>query len=162
MSRQDSSRKWVYSLLYSVGTVWGAAAGFAVVLHGLNSILSAPLNFVLDLYMVAFGVAIVIIECHERCAQVEWFAASNRRERGKWVLGLLLVASLCLNQWTLTGLGAGGATLSRALGLGLRMFGLDQDHDQDQDQDQEDLNDLTEEEHVQLQSRQGPNDDFFV
>ena len=85
----------------------------------------------------------VIIECHERCAQEEWFAASNRRERGKWMLGLFFVASLCLNQWSVSGIGAGGATLSRSLGLGLRACA----------QEEIEENTLSEEEHLQLQSR---------
>ena len=113
--------RWIWTVVLSVGTVWGLSAGLAVEFHALGSVLSDPLNLVLNAYLMAFGAAMVVVECHEQCAAVEWYPSSQRRLRGQWVLALLFVASLCTNQWSFTGIVAGSATALRALSLGLRM-----------------------------------------
>lgn len=137
-----SKRDCILSVVFSVGTLWGIAAGFGVAFHGITLLMRDPLNLVLNAYLILFAGMMVVIECHERCAPVEWFPASDKRKRGVWVLGMIFVASLCVNQWMVTGLLSGAGVSARALTLASKLW-FDESEERAKELE------LTEEEHLQ-------------
>ena len=53
-------RDYFISFLFSVGTLWGVGASFGVAFHGVTLLLRDPLNLVLNVYLILFGVGTVI------------------------------------------------------------------------------------------------------